>query len=437
MRTSRAGRSCRATWAISLLFAAPAAAAWAQQIDVERPHTFVVGTPGGGSRVDRVDGARTGLARTTLPTSGLRVSWEASVGALTEQAPMVDARGSVYVVGTRGEVVTLGRDGVEIARVAAGGGQPGPAALLSDDTVAFVETAAGAGVAVGVRDGRVRWRTHFGRADPSPPAPLALGDGGVVVATANDLAVLDADGQPRARATLPEAVTAPLISASGRIVLVTATGTVWTWAPGNDPTRTARFGSPIDGSAALADDHTLLAVTNRRTHLTAIDLERGTVTTRAASQGADWSGPPAIAGPVAFLIALAPGGDLAVALDPNGHDVARALIGSHTPAVATDGGAASTPVTGSATPPLVDSAGTFAFATSDGRVGVVPRMTAGGGTVEMVTTPCSAVLGSGGKGPPVVAGLAPLANGVLLATCRSGTVVAVEGAGRGRLPDAG
>ncbi len=417
-----------AIWAISAALTASAAAAWGQAIDVERPHTLVVGVPERGSRVDRVNGARTGLARTTLPTSRLRVEWEASVGAPTDQAPLVDSRGNVYVVGTRGEVVMLGRDGVERWRVVTGGMQPGPAALLSDDTLVFVEIAAGGGSAVGVHDGRVQWRTPLGRAASAPGAPLALDDGGVVVTTAGELAVLDADGHERARATLAEPVTTPLLSAMGRVVAVTASGSVWTWTPGTEPTRTAGFGSAIDGSAALADDHTLLAVTTGRTHLTAVDLALGTVSTRAVSQGASWCGPPAMNGPVSSLVVVAPGSELAIALDSTGRELARTVLSARNLPGAADAGAA-TLFSGGVTPPLTDSDGSLAFATADGRVGVVPRMTTGDGTVDLLTSPCPLQLGtSGAKGASPVAGMAPLSEAAFVATCRSGTVIAVSGA---------
>jgi outer membrane protein assembly factor BamB len=360
-----------------------------------------------------------------LPISGLRVAWQASIGALTDQAPVVDSRGNTYVVGTRGEVVTLGRDGAEVARVAAGGSLPSAPALLSDDTVAFVETL-GVAVAVGVREGRVLWRTRFGRADPSPPAPLALDDGGVIVASSADIAALDAEGHELARATLPEAVAAPIVSALGAAVLVTVTGAVWTWAPGSEPIRIASFGSAIDGGAALADTHTLVAITAGRTHLTAVDLSRGTVTTRATSQGATWGGPPAMDGPVACVLAFGPASELVLALDATGQELARTVIGVHAPVLA-DAGVGAAVLSRPVTPPLVDASGTFVLATADGRLGAVPRVTSGDGPVELVATPCSPPAGgTGGKVAPF-AGLAPLSGGAFVATCRSGTVLAVEG----------
>ena len=420
-------RSGRAA-ALAVLVCASAASG--QAIDVERPSTLVVGSGGGGSRADRVDWARTGLARTKLPTAGLRVEWTASIGASTDRAPLVDSRGGVYVLGTRGEVVALARDGSEKWRVSAGGTQPGPGALLSDDTIVFVATVAAVGVAVGVRDGHVIFRTRIGRADVGPPAPLALEDGGVVVASASELAMLDKAGNERARTTLPEPVSAPPISALGKVVTVTATGAVWAWTPGApEPARVAGFGSAIDGSAALGDDHTLLAVTAGQTHLTAVDLIAGTTTTRAVSHGALWCGPPTMVGPVASLIALASGGEFAIALDPTGRELSRALLGARGLPASSDAGPLA-PVPGSVTPPIADARGNLAFSTLDGHLGVAPRVTTGDATVELLTTPCSPAIGGTARGTspsPSVAGIAPLADGVLVATCRSGTVFAVAG----------
>jgi hypothetical protein len=420
----------RSAWTVPLAVVASVSAASGQPIDVERPSTLMVGSAGGGSRADRVDWARTGLARTKLPTSGLRVEWAASIGALTDRAPLVDARGGVYIVGTRGEVVALARDGSEKWRVSTGGAQPGPGALLSDDTVVFVATIGAVGVAVGVRDGHVTFKTRFGHADVGPTAPLALEDGGVVVATAGELAVLDKAGNERARMTLPEPVAAPPISALGKVVTVTATGSVWTWTPGApEPARVASFGSAVDGSAALGDDHTLVAVTAGQTHLTAVDLIAGTTTTRAVSHGALWCGPPAMIGPFALVIALAPGGEFAMALDPTGRELSRTILGARGLPALSDAGPVA-PVPGSVTPPIVDSSGSLAFSTVDGRLGVAPRVTTGDAPVELLTTPCSPALGGAARGTPPspsVAGIAPLAEGVLVATCRSGTVFAVSG----------
>ena len=431
------------TWALGAAsgiaaVAAPAAAmADGQTINVERPRSLVVGTPRGGARTERVDAWRTGMSRTPLPTSGLRREWTATVvGIQLERGPLVDARETTYVVGTRGDVVALGRDGVERWRVPTSiTGAPGPAALLSDDTLVFVSGSGDWAEAIGVRDAKLRWRTRFGRAAAVFPAPLALDDGGVVVATTRDLAILDGEGHLRARITLPEATTAPLVSALGKVTLVTESGAVWSWAPGAaEPAQVANFGAPIDRGAALADDHTLVAVTAGRARLSAVDLLRGTVTVRAALRSDVWLGPPAMNAATAYLSLMAPAGEYAVAIDAAGAELGRALLPGHARAASPDAGVDAR-LRDAHTAPLVDAAGTLVYGAADGSVGVVApdRRGAGGtgtwgGSVEVVAQACPPFVGSADRSLPPVVGLAPLAPGVFVAACHSGTVIALKGA---------
>ncbi len=405
----------------------PPPRASAQTLDVQRPRTLVVGMPPG-ARADRLDAARTGRTREPLPSSGLRVQWRVLLAEPLEHAPLVDAGGTTYVVGVRGEVIAVARDGAERWHVSTGAMQPGPAALLSDGTVVFVDVA---GEAVAVREGSVRWRLRFGRSDAARPAPLPLVDGGVVVATIEDLAALDAEGHPRARTTLPEPTTVPLVAALGRVVAVGASGTVWMWTPGApEATRAAGFGSPISEGAALADDHTLVAVSASQTQLLAVDLDRpaSPPATRASAPVGLLLGPPAMRGSTAHLLVATPTADLAIAFDASGAELSRTAILTHPPPVAPDGGVG-TLVAAPHTPPLVDTEGRVAFATADGGVGLA---TAGGS--EVVADVCPLAAAAAGRLPPVV-GLAPLGpvgaggsngNGIV-AACASGALVALRG----------
>jgi len=409
---------------------AAAAGARAQTADVQRPRTLVVGTPTAGARTDRIDAARSGRSGTALPLAegGLRVEWRAAAGA-TDVAPVVDARGTTYVVGTRGEVVAIARDGTERWRVATGAIQPSAPALLSDDTLVFADAA---GEAMAVREGVVRWRVRFGRNDPAratPPAPLALDDGGVVVTTSRDLAALDAEGHERARTTLPEPMVFPLVSAvvlgSARLVAVTASGAVWSFVPGaSEVTRIASFGGPIDDGAALADDHTLLAVTGGRQHLVAVDLLRGTTTTRAITPTGLWLGPPSMTAGTAHLLLQAPTSELALAVDASGAETSRALLTTHPPPLSVDGGAAPL-VALPHTPLLVDAAGTVAFATAEGSVGVVS-----GGVVDQLADVCPPPPGQRGT-LTAAAALAPVGAGAFVVACRSGTLLSIRSGGSG------
>ncbi len=418
LRTSGIGYAVLASGAV---VAASGGAAVAQTVRAERPLTLVVGTPAGGARADRVDVARTGLSRTPLPEAHLRVAWRASVGALIEQPPLVDAHGATYVVGTRGEVVALAEDGTEKWHAATGAVLPGASALLSDDTFAFVD---GLGDALGVREGRIRWRTHIGKVEAGNPAPLALDDGGLVAAAGRDLAAVDADGRERARTRLPEPVVQPLVAFGDRVIAITSSGAVWSWVPGAvDAVRTASFGTPTDGSAALSDEHTLIAVTGAGARLSAVDLREGTSTTRAVSTGALWLGPPATAAGITFFIARTPSTELALALDASGSEVGSAAIQSRVPAMAPDGGAqplASAPHA----PPIVDSSGVLVFATNGGALGAARRLRRADGVVELLTPVCSAL----SAGPSsAVAGIAPRGSGSVVVACRHGEVLSVSG----------
>jgi hypothetical protein len=400
-------------------------------MDVQRPRTLVVGTPAAGARTDRIDSARSGRSGTTLPLaggSGLRIEWKTKVDAVIDVPPVVDGRGTTYVVGTRGEVFAVARDGAERWRVDTRASLPSAPTLLSDDTLVFAD---GAGDAVAVREGSLRWRVHFGRNDgprPTLPAPLALDDGGAVVATLHDLAALDAEGHERARTALPEPIAGPLLAAGapGKVIAITASGAVWTWMPGAaEMTRVGSFGGPVDDAAALLDDHTLLAVAGGRQHLVTVDLIRGTSATMAIASAGLWLGPPSMSAGTARLLEQAPTSELAVAVDPSGAETSRALLTTHPPPVASDGGTAPL-VALPHTPPVVDAAGTLAFATAEGAVGVVS-----GGVVDAVADVCPAptTVARGGSAPTVA--LIPLGPGTFLAACRSGALIAMRSAAAG------
>jgi hypothetical protein len=414
----------RAAWGLATLAVALlAAGAAAQNLDVARPRTLVVGTPAG-ARADRVDGSRTGACRAPLPTGSLSVAWQTPpLGVLVDQAPLVDAGGTTYLVGTRGEVVAIARDGSERWRVSTGAVQPGPPALLSDDTLVFADAL---GEAVAVREGAVRWRVRFGRGDASHPAPLPLGDGGVVVATVHDLAALDAEGHERARATLPEAAVGPLVAAPGRVLATGASGVVWAWTPGAaEPVRAGSFGASLEGGAVLADDHTLVAVTSGGAKLSALDLVQGIAVTRAVPPaGGLWLGPPAAHAGNLYLMLLTPSAELVVGIDATGGEAMRARVASRTPVPSPDGGA---PVLAAVphAPPLVDASGTLAFATAEGGLGTVT-----GTTVELLEGVCASAVRTPSADGSRIAGLAPLAPGLFVAACHAGTLVAVRGASR-------
>jgi hypothetical protein len=415
----------------------------AQAIQTSRPRDLVVGVPDG-ARTDRVDGSRSGLARVLMPSSHLRVEWRAPTRTAIEQGPLVDARGATYVVGTRGEVIAIARSGAELWRASTGGIDAGPAALLSDDTVVFVD---GAGEAIAVRDGNVQWRTRIGRpaSDGAAfPSPLPLEDGGVIVATGRELAVLDAEGHERARTTFAEPVATSLVSALGRVVAVARSGAVFTWVPGApEPARVAAFGSPVAGGAALADAHTLVAVVASGTTFASVDLLSGAVATRAVATAGLWLGPPAMRAGAATLASLGVTSETAVTLAASGREVGRAVLSTHPPAARLDGGAPPPDALQPTSAFLVDPAGTLVFVTLSGDAGAVAGAGGAGATVELLSDTCAraggapGVVAGGVPATSAAAGIAPLGPGAFVVACRSGAVVGVSGELGGAEPRAG
>jgi hypothetical protein len=437
-------RPCaRVALAVGGIVGFESAGAKAQPFAGERTFIEVVGAPIAGARMARIDASRRALSPSILPSSGLQTEWRTTLGFDAQQGPLVDSKGRTYVVGESCEVVTIGRDGVVLSRTAPHGAQPGPAALLSDDTLVFVE---GAGEAVAVRDGATVWRSRFGRASAAHAAPLPLDDGGVVVASGPDLAILDSGGAERARVVLPEATSHPLLSALGKVVVIGDTGTVWAWAPGAEKAvRMGSFESDIDGSAALVDDHTLVATAMTQTHLSTVDLNRGIDTKLAGLLGGErWLGPPAVdAGGVVYTVQITPAGEVAVAIDASGSERGRTLLAGPPRTRAVDKGdppsALSSPSTAwaqglmvSNTPLVIDAERHLAFATPGGSIGVATGLVAAVDTppaqnavVELVAEACPPSPNRPGAGAAVV-GLAPLPPRGLVALCRSGLVVAVK-----------
>lgn len=392
--------------------------AGAQAIDPRRPRTFVVGPSGAQAGADRVDPFRTGTVRGELP-SGPRVAWRRSVGSSVEQAPLIDRAGNVHLLVGRGDVVVLGPEGEEARRTMTSAGQPGPAALLSDGTLVFVAGAE----AIGVRRGAVRFRTRIGRDSGGglPSAPLPLDDGGAAVAAGPDLALIDAEGNIRLRATLPDAAAVPLVSAGGRVVAISREGTVHAWAPGSAPVRVGSFGSPVQRAAALADDHTLVAIHGGGHQLSALDLGRGLLVTHAVLPAGWFLGSPAMRGNASFILAVNAIGTQVLAFDGMGQEIGRATVSAWTPVGLGDGGVRDIPP---GIGPLVDATGAVAFVGPEGQVGVVGNT----GTVDLLG---EALCRPGARGGSGAAGLAPAGPGAFVVACASGTVAKIVGASAG------
>lgn len=392
----------------------------AQKVDPRRPTTLVVGAPGGASPMQRVDARRSGMSKAALPSGRLAVAWRKTIGLSIDQAALAGSDGTLAVVTTRGDVVFLDDAGEERGHVSVGAGSVGPAVMTSDGTIVFTTSS---GEAVGVKRGtgstpssRPRFTTRIGGDRNARAAPLALDDGGVVVASSTDLVVLDAEGNIRARTALPETIAAPLLASGDKVLAVGASGAVFGWTPGREPARLGSFGAPVDGGATLADATTLVAVIETN-HLVELDIARGVRSTRAIAAQGLYLGPPSVRpGPsgtsIATMLAMIPSRGFVVSVDSAGQETLRAPIETRSPQTLPDGGAA--PLVAPAhVGPLVDARGTIAFAAMDGHVGIVTPE----GAVETIADQvCS-------RGGSKTAGLTPFGLASFAVTCLDGGVV--------------
>src|SRR5262249_20645582 len=132
-------------------------------------------------------------------------------------------------------------------------------------------------------------------------SPLPLEDGGVVVATENELDALDASGSIRARAALPKdeilgsgpTEKGSLLAAGGRVIAVAKSGVVFAWSPGRDLVRVGSFGGEVDGGATVLDDHTLIGVVDHA-RIVALDIDRNVASPRTAPTIGMYFGPLAV-----------------------------------------------------------------------------------------------------------------------------------------------
>ena len=413
---TRRGLAAAGLGGLALVGVLAGADARAQRFDPRRPSSWVVGSPPGASPMARVDARRTGRSRSALPSAPIKVAWRRPTNMTTEHPALAGANGRIVVVADNGTVTWLDETGepIGLQHVDTIAGLGGPPALTSDGTLVYL-TKTGDAFGYQPTTGK-HWSRRIGGERNPKAAPLPLDDGGVVLATAADLVVLDAEGGVRARVTLPEPPAAPLL-AGDQIVAVTGSGNVYGWMPGREPVRLGSFGAPVDGAAALRDASTLVGVIDGN-HLAEVDLVHGGFSTRALAPQGLYLGPPAVRGGAATLLALTSTRGFVVTVDASGQEALRAATGSFSPTPLPDGGAP--PLT--APPhvgPLVDDRGAIAFATTDGHVGVVSP----DGAVDSLGEPLCPVGARTG-----VAGLTPSRPGSFLVTCENGAVLSVTGA---------
>jgi hypothetical protein len=356
--------------------------ALADSVDPSMPRAVVVGPPRGAAPSERLDGRRTGRSRTRLPATPIEV-WRRHVSGGIDAPPLVDGEGNIIISLTMPELVKIGPDAKEIWRARVGTSAAiAPPTLLSDGTIAVVTTA---GIAWGITPGGAhRWSTPLGiRGRDADVAPLALADGGLLVAAANALVELDADGVVRARATLedrvpgaaapvPERAAGAIVDSPGGALVTTESGNVYRFHPPSAPRKIGSFGGTTRRGALLADDRTLLAVVDGR-RVVALDLLTGTTHVRAG--GVTFDNPAAL-GPGGLVLCTTPFGML-YGLDAAGNEKVHVLLDKPVPSL--DGGAFTGPGASffgtvelkPSPPPVVDPAGRVAFVRANGRAGVV------------------------------------------------------------------
>jgi hypothetical protein len=432
----------RARWLFggtALAVTITAAVAFAQRGDTRRPLTVVVGESAGPASTIRSDAHRDGLARAAFPRAPLHVDWRFSVGGGNIEQPPVVSNEAIIVVTTHGDVVWVphdAKDRNEIARQPIGiaATSSSAPALLSNGTVVVVGGSTDA-IAVGVDKTGVRFRTQLQGAFPGESldsvAPLALDDGGVAVATANEIALLDASGNVRVRAPIPEPLSGPLLASGGaapssrRIFAVSKTGVVYAWAPGGangrDVSRVGSFQAPVQGGAVMTSDDTLLAIVGDSRMMT-LDVRQGLAVPLASFTGGGYLGPVAFRRGAAYAMAGVPGRTFAIGVDSSGQEVLRVPVATST-VVTADGGAPAFTVPPHV-PVAVDDTGTLAFAAPEGPVGVVDPA----GIVTSIDGVCTRTLRNGRGVTSLVSG----GPGAFIVTCATASVVRiVHGQGGG------
>ena len=417
-----ASRTCRAAaYRVAALAAAAAAflpaAAQGDNLDLSMPRTVIVGAPRGAAPSDRFDGARTGRARTRLPANPVEV-WRRHVSGNIDVPPVVDGADSIVVALNIPEIVKLGPDAREIWRARLGNAAAmAPPVLLSDATVAVVTAA---GVAWGFTpSGALRFSTPLGVSRrETDTVPLALRDGGLLVAAGNAVVALDADGTIRARATIDPRNTAgehaagAVVEGPDGALVTTVSGSVYRFRPPAQPRKVGSFGGTVGKGAVLADERTLLAVVDGR-RLVALDLPTGTAHVRTGGLSLD--GPPTVGGGLVF-VGTAIG--LLLGVDGAGNERAhivldKSLVATGAPGAPSLMGPAAAaaptflPADAKPSPPvIVDPTGRIGFVRGNGRAGVVSPS----GKVEVASGRLCAV--------PVAA--LPAGDRRLLVACRDG-----------------
>ncbi len=375
----------------------------ADGFDSSMPRTLIVGPPKGHAPSERLDARRSGKTALRLPLPAVE-RWRRHLGGNIDLPPVVDDSGRIWIALTIPEVVAVSADGKESMRVRIGTASAvAPPVLTSDGTFVVVTTI---GAAIGIsRDGRIKFATPLGlRGRDLDAAPLARADGSVVFG-GRAFVELDAFGNVRSRAALPERAMGALLEGPDGILAVSDAGSVYSFQPPNLPRKIGTFGGPIRRGAVLDGTRTLLAIVGGKS-LVGLDIPTGLTHTRMGDAGLGSFDEPVTLHPRGFvMVALASG--LLVGVDASGNEKMHALLdkGSSDQVQAAFFG------TGDAhpSPPVVvDEAGHVAFVRHNGRVGIVRP----DGTVSVTSERlCNNPIG-----------LQPAGDRKLVVACRDGTI---------------
>jgi hypothetical protein len=350
-----------------------ASLALADAVDPSMPRSIVVGSPRGFAPSERLDSQRTGRTSTRLPYPPVEV-WRRHISGGIEVAPLIDPQGGILLPLTVPEVLKLGPDGKELWRARLGTAAPlAPPVLTSDGTLALITSA---GQAYGITpSGAVRFAVPLGiRGRDADTAPLALDDGGLVVAAGRTLLELGADGAVRARTQIEDRIVGALLAGPDGTLVTTDSGGVYTWRPPGVPRKIGSFGGAPRRGAALADARTLIAVIDGR-RVVALDLPTGTTHVRSSGSG----GVSAFDAPVTItssgLAVASTQAGLLIGVDAAGNEKLHVSLDKLSPTAAGD----ASPIGGffgvvelkPSPAVIIDPEGRIGFARAGGRVGVV------------------------------------------------------------------
>jgi hypothetical protein len=386
--------------AVALFALAALATARAEPLDPTLPQRVAVGDPQGAAPMDRIDASRSGRARQRLPARP-RVLWRARVGGI-DHPLLVDARGGVVAAGSPPHLTQLDARG-KLEWTARLTSSPLTSPVITSSGARIVFTSSGHLSAFDASGKLIRRQSLAPPGSTVNAAPLALDDGGLVVALGGLVLRLDAAGGVVAKSLIDDDVRTVLRDTSSNVLLVTARGDVVEWKPPHPPNHRGSFGGKIEDGAALTGPSRVTAVVDR-TRLIELKLTTGTRHVRLPDGPLLLRGPPAISTTGESRLASVDG--LLLGHDTAGRETLRVALEPIT--VAPGDAGAPAPLSGGAPPLILDGDGRIGFVRPGLDAGIV---TADGETVAAAGAAC---------GDPVA--LAPGGPRRMAVACRSGLI---------------